>query len=99
MAFGFAEMEMAVMVLFQRWFSLLEEMAKGFFDGEQRSTMAKGWVLRWFCDGGCCKCDGVCLQEERIFGGVWLKRKGVFGGWLGNGVYEGNLGLKKGFNE
>ncbi|CAL2277485.1 unnamed protein product [Prunus armeniaca] len=46
------------------------------FDGEQRSTMAKGWVLRWFCDGGCCKCDGVCdgvcLQEERIFDGVGL---------------------------
>ncbi|CAL8082761.1 unnamed protein product [Prunus armeniaca] len=33
-------------------------------------------LLRWFCDGGWCKwdgvCDGVCLQEERIFGGVWL---------------------------
>ncbi|CAL8171865.1 unnamed protein product [Prunus armeniaca] len=33
-------------------------------------------LLRWFCDGGWCKwdgvCNGVCLQEERIFGGVWL---------------------------
>ncbi|CAL2269428.1 unnamed protein product [Prunus armeniaca] len=70
MAFGFAEMEMAVMVLFQRWFSLLEEMAKGFFDGNDKG------ILQWFCDGGWCKwdgvCDGVCLQEERIFGGVWL---------------------------
>ncbi|CAL8159397.1 unnamed protein product [Prunus armeniaca] len=89
MAFGFAEMEMGVMVLFQRWFGFAGGNGKG--------------LLRWFCDGGWCKwdgvCDRVCLQEERIFGGVWLKRKGVFGGWLGNGVYEGNLGLKKGFNE
>ncbi|CAL8134182.1 unnamed protein product [Prunus armeniaca] len=42
-----------------------------FFDGGD----GKG-LLRWFCDGGWCKwdgvCDGVCLQEERIFDGVWL---------------------------
>ncbi|CAL2267321.1 unnamed protein product [Prunus armeniaca] len=70
MAFGFAEMEMGVMVLFQRWF--------GFAGGD-------GKGLRWFCDGGWCKWDGVCLQKERIFGGVWL----------GNGVYESNLGKKR----
>ncbi|CAL2258448.1 unnamed protein product [Prunus armeniaca] len=69
--------------------------------------MAKGWFLRRFCDGGCRKsdgvCDGVCLQEERIFdwvgldirwGGVGfqmgcLKGKGVFGGYdMGWGLHN-----------
>ncbi|CAL2227669.1 unnamed protein product [Prunus armeniaca] len=78
----------------------MEVMAKGFFDGSAMEVGVNGMG----CAMGCvCKrrefsmgCGWISDGVGFDFRWVWLKGKGVFGGWIGNEVYEGNLGKKKG---